>query len=254
LSEPAPPPALPAEIVHRDDDVVAVNKPPGLPVIPARGEGEDACLWRRLEAALGERLWVIHRIDRDTSGLVVFARNAEAHRALSMAFERREVRKRYLAFAAGALPASGRIDVALHAARKGKARPALPGEAEAKPAVTEYRVVRSWRCGGQTVSLVEARPLTGRHHQIRVHLRSLEAPIVGDPLYGKRTRTGALAGAPCARLALHASGLDAPAVRAGAQGGAGGGARIVLEAPLAADLVALAAWLDAHCEGSPGGG
>jgi len=80
-------------------DLIAVAKPPGVTVIPARGEPPEACLRAQLEASRGEPLWVVHRIDRDTSGVVVFARTADAHRALSMAFEKRRAEKRYLAFA-----------------------------------------------------------------------------------------------------------------------------------------------------------
>jgi RluA family pseudouridine synthase len=235
--------APPVPIVHDDDDLLAVAKPPDLPVIPARTGPPEACLWRALEATLGKRLWVVHRIDRDTSGLVVFAKHADAHRALSMAFEARDVRKTYLAFAAGALPAARRVDLALHDARKGKTRPALPGEAGARAAVTELAARRVWLLGGaaapapSAVTLVEARPETGRHHQIRVHLRALDAPIVADPLYGKHTLEGALAAAPCRRLALHAWRLTLPPLR--------GGAPLALESPLAPDLQALERWLDA---------
>jgi RluA family pseudouridine synthase len=222
-----------------EDDLVAVDKPAGLPVVPARDEAADRCLRARLEAELGYRLWVVHRLDRDTSGVVVFARDQAAHRVLSLAFERREVAKTYVAFVAGpALPECGRIDLPLHAARRGKARPARPGEPGAQAAVTGWRVVRRWRVagdGGVEVARHELAPETGRHHQIRVHLRSLGVPILFDRLYGK----GALAlppDAPCARLALHALRLTLPAQ-------SGGEAR-TYEAPLAADLVALERWLD----------
>lgn len=226
-------------VIHRDDDLVAVDKPPGMPVIPARGEPAADSLRHRLQAALGEALWVVHRIDRDASGLVVMARTAEAHRALSMAFEERRVDKRYLAFAAGRLPDAGTIDVPLHAARRGKSRPARPGEPGARPAATGYAVTRRWRQGAEEVGRVEARPQTGRLHQIRVHLRFAGAPIVGDPLYGSRTLAGALAESPCRRLALHAQHLVLPRP---------GGGQLALEAPVAADLVALGEWLDARWE------
>jgi 23S rRNA-/tRNA-specific pseudouridylate synthase len=210
---------------------------------------------------------VVHRIDRDASGVVVFALNADAHRALSLAFEHREVTKGYAAFVVGSVePPRGRIDVPLHGARKGKTRPARPGEPGALPSTTEYATRKRWAViprdsrppgpegsagvadpsshgpGGApqddrvVVSLLEVHPLTGRHHQIRVHLRSAGTPILFDPLYGRRLMPGALAGAPCARLALHARRIDVPAPR--------GGGRVVVEAPLAEDLAALEAWLD----------
>ena len=229
----------PLLLLHEDDDLVAVSKPPGEAVIPERGGAPDACLRRRLEAQIGRRLWVVHRIDRDASGLVVFAGNADAHRFLSLAFEHRQVTKTYRALAGGALEREhGTIDVALHAARRGKSRPAQPGEPGRREAITEYAVERTWRREGAVVSLIEVRPRTGRRHQIRVHLRSIAAPLLFDPLYGRRTLPPGLDRAPCARLALHARRLDLPAPK--------GGGRLVLEAPLAEDLEQLQSWLDSE--------
>lgn len=218
--------------LHEDAELLAVAKPPGIPVIPARNEPPEACLQHQLAAARGERLWVVHRIDKDTSGVVVFARTAEAHRMLNIAFEERQVTKGYLAWVAGALDGVTRIDVALHEARRGKTRPAEPGEPGAKHAVTELAVERRWQRGDSVVSRVRCRPITGRHHQLRVHLRSAGAPILHDPLYGKDTLRGSLAAAPCPRLALHAAELTVP-----------GGRHFV--APLPADLVELQSWLEA---------
>ena len=129
----------------------------------------------------------------------------------------------------------------LHAARKGKTRPARPGERGQQSAATDYATQRSWRLGGETASLVEAHPVTGRHHQIRVHLRSAEAPILFDPLYGRGFAPGALAAAPCSRLALHARRIEIAAPR--------GTGTLVVEAPLAPDLTALREWLDEHGAG-----
>src|SRR6187551_2572088 len=98
-------------LLFEDADLIAVAKPAGIPVIPARDEDPAACLQKQLEATRGERLWIVHRIDKDTSGVVVMARTAEAHRTLNMAFEHRQVTKTYLAFAAGALDGVARIDV-----------------------------------------------------------------------------------------------------------------------------------------------
>jgi tRNA pseudouridine32 synthase/23S rRNA pseudouridine746 synthase len=219
-------------LLYEDADLIAVAKPAGLPVIPARGEDPEQCLQKQLERERGERLWIVHRIDRDTSGVVVMARTAEAHRALNVAFERREVDKEYVAFAAGALEGVERIDVALHEARRGKSRPAEPGEPGARAALTEIAVEKRWRCGDDVVARVRCHPVTGRHHQIRVHLRSANAPIVHDPLYGKATLRGALAEAPCPRLALHAAVLTVPGPR-------------TFRAPLPDDMAALEAWLEA---------
>jgi tRNA pseudouridine32 synthase/23S rRNA pseudouridine746 synthase len=228
-------------VLHEDAALVAVDKPAGLAVIPERDGDPAASLRHRLEAARGEPLWVVHRIDKDTSGVVVFARSAAAHRWLNDAFAHRRVDKRYLAFAAGDLPGARVVDLALVEARRGKARPAGPDE-RGKPSRTELEARARWRRGDETVTLVEARPLTGRHHQIRVHLRSLEAPILFDPAYGKRTLRGAYDGAPAARLALHATALRLTRPD---------GSELAVEAPLADDLAALRGWLDAGWEALP---
>lgn len=223
-------------VLHEDAALVAVAKPAGMPVIPGRVEGGPVALRQHLEAARGEPLWVVHRIDQDTSGVVVFARSAAAHRDLCAAFEHRAVHKTYAAFAFGDLPGTRTVELALHEARRGKARPAAPGELGGKAATTHLEARARWRlASGDVVTLLDARPVTGRHHQIRVHLRALEAPIVGDPLYGKRTLRGAFEGAPPLRLALHAARLELPE-------------RAPIVAPLPPDLVALRAWLDARAE------
>jgi RluA family pseudouridine synthase len=235
-----------AEILHRDTRVLAVQKPAGLTVIPARDEDPGRCLRATLEAALGLRLWVVHRLDRDTSGVVLFALDAAAHRALSVAFETRAVQKRYVALARGALPAAdGVIDVALHTARKGKMRPAAPGEPEALPASTRYAVTRRARTLVGIVARVELAPATGRQHQLRVHLRYVGAPLVVDPLYGgcDRLASGGLGpgSPPLDRLALHAASITFPDPADPSH------ARTVT-APMPPDLAALDAWLAAQPE------
>ena len=238
-----------SDVIYADDALIGVAKAAGEPVIPLGAGPRDACLHRRLEAQRGERLWVVHRIDREASGVVVFARNPHAHRALSLAFEHRMVEKTYLAFAAGALaPPAGCFDAPLHAARKGRTRPAEAEEAGSREAVTDYLVRRRWRLGDRVVSLVELAPHQGRHHQLRVHLRSAGAPILFDPIYGRAIPREVMAGAPCARLALHALRLvlpqfGPPELQARAE--VRPGERLVIEAPIAADLTALGEWLDA---------
>ncbi len=224
-----------ADVLYEDAELIAVAKPAGVAVVPERDEAATACLRHQLEAARGEPLWVVHRIDKDTSGLVLFARSAAAHRWMNDAFAERRVAKRYVAFAAGDLPGERSVDLVLVPARRGKARPAAAGEAGGKSAVTHLRGVRRWRRGDDVVTLCEARPVTGRHHQIRVHLRSLEAPILFDPLYGKRTLRGAYEGAPAGRLALHAEAIELRRPD---------GRVLSVVAPWAADLIALRGWLD----------
>jgi tRNA pseudouridine32 synthase/23S rRNA pseudouridine746 synthase len=234
---------VPFGILYEDAQLLAVDKPAGVVVIPARGEPIEASLRARLESARRERLWIVHRIDRDTSGVVVFARDAESHRALSTAFEARSVSKTYRAYTRGALPNDeGTLALPLHAARKGKMRPAHEGEPDALPSETLYRVLRVTPTVLGPVATLDAQPRTGRQHQIRVHLRAAGAPLLIDPLYG---RCDALAadelglGSPAlTRLTLHAAQLTVPHPRSGDP--------VTFVAPLPPDLSALDAWLMAR--------
>lgn len=217
---------------------MAVDKPPGMPSVPAPGDAPS--VWRTLERQLQCRLWAVHRLDKDASGVLVFARTAESHRALSLAFERRETEKTYLAIVAGRLdPPRGVIDTPLHPARRGRMRPARAGEPGALDAATAYATQTVWERDGSTVSLVEVLPRTGRHHQIRAHFRSAGVPLLFDGIYGWAAgseQAAPLRDVPAGRLALHASRLVVPApTEAG---------RILIESPLPADLRALVRWLD----------
>jgi tRNA pseudouridine32 synthase/23S rRNA pseudouridine746 synthase len=228
----------PMAFLYEDDALVVVDKPAGVPVAAAPGWPAEACVQARAAAAVGSRLWLVHRLDRETSGALAFARTAAAHRALSQAFERREVTKTYHALVAGIpVPPRGAIELPLHEARKGKTRPAVPGETGAKPAQTGYQVRRAWWHDAAAVALVEARPATGRHHQIRVHLRAIGVPILADAVYGRGVRP-LPADHSCPRLALHADALDLPHPD--------GRRRVVVAAPWPADLAGVTAWLDAH--------
>jgi tRNA pseudouridine32 synthase/23S rRNA pseudouridine746 synthase len=234
---------FPGRLLYDDSALIAVDKPTGIPVVPARGGPAADSLRHRLESALGTRLWVVHRIDQGASGVVVLARTAEAHRCLSLAFERRQVQKAYCVFVQGrSAESSGHVDVPLHDARRGKTRPAQPDEPGRREAVTDFTVERRWQRMGGWVSRLEARPLTGRRHQIRVHLRWLRLPILFDPLYGSGTEGGQLAEAPARRLALHARRLVVP--------NPSGDGTLAFEAPLAPDLEELQSWLERNWEGS----
>jgi RluA family pseudouridine synthase len=234
----------PIETLYEDDAIVAVNKPAGWTVIPARDEPAERCLRAIVESGRGEKLWVCHRIDRDTSGVVLFARTAEAHRVINAAFEARGVQKGYDAFvrSAAPLPQHGSITTPLHSARKGKMRPATAGEEGALPCETVWSKLCERTANGAVVSRLSVRPKTGRQHQIRVHFRSISAPLVVDSLYGgsESREAGALGEESPAlgRLTLHASRVSlahpTDASRA-----------VVIEAPLPEDLSALDAWLRA---------
>ncbi len=223
-------PAAPAAVLHLDAQLLVVDKPPGRLVIPGRGR-EEPSLVEELSAAHG-RLWVVHRLDRGTSGVLVFARTAEAHRTLNLAFDRGEPRKRYLALVAGAPPSEWRVDVAIAPARRGRMRPARPGNPRAKASATLFRLLepfppRPW--AGGALSLVEAFPETGRTHQIRVHLAHAGHPLAFDPDYGAEEPLRGPDGRELlGRTPLHASRLELCHP--------GSGLPLALEAPLPADL------------------
>lgn len=221
------PPGEQVPLLLETAGVLAVDKPAGVAVIPGRDGPSGESLHERLQGARGERLWVVHRLDRDTSGVIVFARTASAHRALSMAFEAGRVEKRYLALCEGRLGEPRAVDVALVPARRGRMRPAAAGE-EGKPARTELSVIEAF---GEVASLVEARPLTGRTHQIRVHLRSAGHPLLVDHQYGSKVPFPPPPAEPVlARTPLHASRLG--------WAGVPGVADASVEAPLPGDIAA----------------
>lgn len=188
----------PAPVVFEDDRLIAVNKPAGRPTIPGRGDiGEP--LNKELERRLGARLWVVHRLDREASGLVVFAKDAATHKALCADFESRRADKSYLAVVQGILEGEGRADAPLKEFGSGRTAPSPQG----KPSLTRWSVLRPLK--GAT--LLSVTPLTGRRHQIRAHLCARGHPLLGDPLYGPAPRP--VGGAP--RLMLHALTLALPA-------------------------------------------
>jgi len=178
-------------VVFQDERLIAVSKPAGQLMIPGRGPGPGLPLRQEVEAALGRKVFVVHRLDREASGITVFAKDAATHRALCLEFEKRTVRKTYLALAQGLVPSDGVVDKPLRTFGSGRMGVGEPGKAS----TTRYRILR--RLKGST--LLEIEPSTGRRHQIRVHLYAVGHPIVGDPLYGKERPVG---GAP--RLMLHA--------------------------------------------------
>jgi RluA family pseudouridine synthase len=167
-------------ILHEDSAVLALNKPAGLPVIPERWHPDWPCLKSIAADQLGARVWVVHRLDAGTSGVVVFAKTAEAHRELCEQFTQRRVEKAYLAIVQGNVHADEqKIEMPL------APHPRKPGmvvvHESGKAASTGIRVVERFR----HFTLVEARPYTGRQHQIRVHLQALGHPLAVDPLYAK---------------------------------------------------------------------
>ena len=170
-------------ILYEDDHLLVVDKPAGLLSVPGRTPEKRDCLWSRLrERYLDREVYLVHRLDRDTSGLMVFAFTREAQRSLGRAFEKRKVRKTYVATVEGDLEAEeGEIRAPI---RKDWSRTDAPVyivcPERGKSCLTRYRVEA--REGGRT--RVRLFPVTGRSHQLRVHLRHIGHPIVGDPIYG----------------------------------------------------------------------
>ena len=169
-----------SEIIFEDDHLIAVNKAPGDLAIPDRHQPGLFNLQSWLNDRYG-RVWTVHRLDRDTSGIICFAKTAGAHRHLSLQFENRNVEKTYLALVDGTpFPREGEIDqpITAHPSHAGKMMVSRNG----KPALTRYRTTEIFRL----FSLLETNIYTGRTHQIRVHLAYLGHPLAIDPLYGKR--------------------------------------------------------------------
>ena len=184
-------------IVHADDHVVVADKPAGLPSVPGRPTELHDCLWHRVQAQFPDAL-VVHRLDMATSGLVLFARGAAVQRALGTAFATRRIGKRYVAVVAGRVAAErGEIDLPLAADWPRRPRQVVDHE-RGKASLTRYTVLER----GVASTRLELEPLTGRSHQLRVHLAALGHPILGDTLYA-----GAAAQAAAPRLLLHASAL-----------------------------------------------
>lgn len=189
------------EVLATQGGLVAVSKPPGLLVIPGRNPEDQVCARDLLSAQLGKRVWVCHRIDRDTSGVVLFATDENAHRAASMAFEQGLAKKRYLALVEGVVAGPLDLQQPLIEGRKGKIRLAHPGEA-AKESRTLVRPVETFK----NATLVECEPLTGRQHQIRVHLKAAGHPLLFDHQYGRKEPL-VLGDVTLSRTPLHAASL-----------------------------------------------
>jgi tRNA pseudouridine32 synthase/23S rRNA pseudouridine746 synthase len=178
-----------------DASIIVVEKPAGLPAVPGRTEALQDCLWRRLQVRWPDAL-VVHRLDMATSGLMVFARGLPSQRALGNAFAERRVRKRYVAVVSGRLEGRGEIDLPLGADWPNRPMKKVDPE-RGKPSLTRWRGLAQ---EGAT-SLLELEPITGRSHQLRVHLLAIGHPIIGDELYAPQIAS------PRGRLLLHAAGL-----------------------------------------------
>lgn len=190
------PPEDPLDLIHEDAALLIVNKPAGLLSVPGKGAHLADCLMARLQAAFHEAL-LVHRLDMDTSGVMVFARSPAAQRHLGLQFEKRQMKKVYVARVWGEMAeAEGHIDLPLIVDWPNRPRQHVNFET-GKPAQTDWRRVRV-EAGTTRVRLY---PKTGRSHQLRVHMKEIGHPILGDPFYAE----GAARDYP--RLMLHSESL-----------------------------------------------
>lgn len=206
----------PLPLLHCGDRLVAISKPTGLLVHPSGLDArEQVTALKLLRDQLGERLWPLHRLDKATSGVLVFARDAQAAREWGLAFEQGRVRKRYLALVRGWPAEQG--EIAQDLARD----PELPSAGQQRlPARTLYRRLATFewpfsvegRHPTSRYALMEVEPLTGRRHQIRRHFKHIAHPLVGDTTHGKGAHNRAVAQwLGTSRLWLHAASIELPA-------------------------------------------
>jgi 23S rRNA pseudouridine1911/1915/1917 synthase len=236
--------AIPLSIRFEDAHLIVIDKPAGLVVHPAPGN-PDGTLVNALIAHCGDSLLgiggvrrpgIVHRLDKDTSGLIVAAKTEAAHRALSADFAARRIARAYAAIVWGVpLPAAGEIAGNIGRSVTDRKKMAVVAASRGKPALTRYRTERAF---GEQAALIECRLSTGRTHQIRVHLAHQGHPLIGDPVYGGRSGRAAIrlgpegaAGAAFARQALHARhlGFAHPAT----------GESIAFDSPLPDDMAGL---------------
>lgn len=166
-------------ILFADEHILVLDKPAGFPVLPDGWEKDAPCLVKLLKDEFG-KIWIVHRLDKTTSGVMVFARTAEAHRALNTQFENHETEKVYQAILEGNPNWNEKVAKFPLRADVGKKHRTAVDDKRGKPSETRFRILKRY----QDWALVEAKPMTGRTHQIRVHAYALGHPLMGDILYG----------------------------------------------------------------------
>ncbi|GAK58699.1 pseudouridine synthase [Candidatus Vecturithrix granuli] len=166
-------------ILFENEELLVVDKPEGIATIPERQKEKD-CLLGLVSASVNHKLYVVHRLDKEVSGVLVFAKHAAAHKALNEQFNQRTIHKTYMAVAHGVIERSShKIDVPIR--QFGSGRMGIDHK-QGKPCITEFSVTRRF----EAYTLVKVHPLSGRRHQIRVHFYSIGHPLVGDLRYGEK--------------------------------------------------------------------
>ena len=197
------------DVIYEDPSIIVINKPPGLVVHPAAGNWAgtllNGLLFRYPELKNLPRAGIVHRLDKDTSGLMVVARTSQAQTALVKQLQERTVGRRYLALVWGNVPSQGKVLATVGRDQRDRLKMAA-GSPQGKPAATVFRRLAKGLFSDASLALVECRLETGRTHQIRVHLESLGFPLLGDPVYRKKI-PGAAKALQFMRQALHAYAL-----------------------------------------------
>ena len=197
-----PPPHISLDILYEDKYLLILNKPSGLLSVPGRGEDKQDCLISRVQTNYADAL-IVHRLDMSTSGLMVVARGKEIERSLSILFQKRQVEKKYLAIVDGEVkPTSGEVDLPLITDWPNRPKQKVDFET-GKPSQTRYSVLSY--DPKLNNSRIELKPITGRTHQLRVHMQSIQHPILGDELYADKEVIN-----KSPRLLLHACYLSFP--------------------------------------------
>lgn len=167
------------EIIHEDENIVVINKPAGLLSIPDRYTPDKPNAWHATSQLLAIELWVVHRLDKDTSGVLCFAKNENAHQHLNVQFQNRTVQKEYLALVNGTLTNELPIEVSLGIKEHPSKLGTMITVSKGKSSKTTFEVIDRFR----HFTLLKATPLSGRTHQIRVHLQAIGHPLMVDPIY-----------------------------------------------------------------------
>ncbi|ALH95880.1 RluA family pseudouridine synthase [Acinetobacter equi] len=192
---------LTEHLIHRDDDFIVIHKPAGILTVPGKTEDLQDCVINRL-LKIEPKTLLIHRLDRDTSGILVFALSKFGQNRISRQFQERQTDKTYQAIVVGTLEGEGTVDVPVV---YDPTRPPLhiANPTFNKPALTHWQAIEHFQIQGQAVTRVKLTPITGRSHQLRVHMQYLGHPIVGDTLYASETEQTLMP-----RLCLHAENLS----------------------------------------------